>query len=1330
MKKLIARIALTIVMVLPAALPLFNAVYNATSVIAAGIIEGLPEDGEIIKFQELKYPELKTTGVQYYVTNFPPGLRYSKGWYGTFEQCFEPQEVLLFDDDRGVCVFSLKPGQVLGKPQGGTEVKAVSLKEAESLIQSYTLEDSVKPIDVEIKQILPADAYFMGVWSGEKLKEKFDTPVELKPTTETVKDENTGEEKEITKEVVLTEKQIRAKALYEDAIANKEPFDLAKYDPDRFAVMGQVFVVNGTASVNVAGRNIADVTFNITDAGGGGNFTLYMASGTTATLSDGTCDVTFAGYPNLALGLNTITIAGTGTAAFDITIGTAANWSSVNSWSATSGGACTASVPTSADSTFMDANSFTGASQVLTVDATANCLNHTWTGATNTPTLAGASALQIYGNTTYIAAMVKTHAGNTYFYGTNATITTNALSLMGAQLIYAASGYIKLLDSFTTASILYVGRNTFDTNGQAITCTGFNSTSASAKTLTLGASVINCTSLDMVTGGGAVTLTVNTSTINVSGTGAFAGGTPTGSYYNINLNGTAHTVSGTFSFNILTRNGTATNANTVTFTSGTTITGVTMALIGNSRANQLLAQSSTLGTAATIHVDNFTGTNNVDLMDLTTTHAVDFQALGILTVGNAYGNTGFTFPDATADQDYTADAGGAFSTPANWSGGRIPLVGIDNIVITNAFNSGVTLTWDMPRCGKSIDFSGMSWAGTATVVSLSQDVETYGSSTLKTGGTFTTNSKIYYLRGRDSGMPVGGWVLTSSGNALYHVSLYAPLGTYKLGDNLTCSAFGVLRVQNGTFNANNKNTSGGYFWSTGTTTRSISMGSGTWTITRNGADTPGKWDITNPTGLTFNAETSTIVLSNISNTGNTFAGGGLSYNSVQVAGAGNYALTITGNNTFTGTFTVDRSVAAKTIIATGTTQTVANWSCPVSGVTDVTLTNGTWTKTGGSYISSVYLLISGSTATPVSTWYAGANSHDNGGNSGWIFSAPALSTVISLAATLISNIAATLNGQVTALGSDPSIANRGFVWDTVTRAAPGNVAPAASGYSTNWTEADAFPVGTFSHIIAITVTTYYFRACSNTGPGWSYGGELSVIMPLPLAPTNLILTQTMIDTYDADWTKDVNADTTYIRVKVDSYPVDITDGFLIYNGALATYSQTGLNFDQYSYNVRAWSHNPSGYSTNYADATIGGANMALLASNTGLLVLLGLFLLPLGLLIFATMTMGSLWAMMAGMFFVLTTWYSYTNSLVENDFYYICFIISSFLIAIAFILGAYIAMTDRRRKMQYSGGELLSDGELDEDLQNNDAMMSYHKERMGNKRYKKKKYNPLRWDKG
>ena len=73
-------------------------------------------------------------------------------------------------------------------------------------------------------------------------------------------------------------------------------------------------------------------------------------------------------------------------------VGGTGNWSDTSHWSATSGGAGGASKPTSADDVHFDANSFSGAGQVVTINENTACKSMDWTGATNTPDLAGASS--------------------------------------------------------------------------------------------------------------------------------------------------------------------------------------------------------------------------------------------------------------------------------------------------------------------------------------------------------------------------------------------------------------------------------------------------------------------------------------------------------------------------------------------------------------------------------------------------------------------------------------------------------------------------------------------------------------------------------------------------------------------------------------------------------------------------------------------------------------------------------------------------------------------------------------------------------------------------
>ena len=96
-----------------------------------------------------------------------------------------------------------------------------------------------------------------------------------------------------------------------------------------------------------------------------------------------------------ALAINRYWVGGTG------------NWGNTARWSASSGGATGASVPTVSDDVFFDANSFTAAGQTVTVNGAGyrNCKSMNWTGSKFNPTFAKAAAssgLNVNGNITFM----------------------------------------------------------------------------------------------------------------------------------------------------------------------------------------------------------------------------------------------------------------------------------------------------------------------------------------------------------------------------------------------------------------------------------------------------------------------------------------------------------------------------------------------------------------------------------------------------------------------------------------------------------------------------------------------------------------------------------------------------------------------------------------------------------------------------------------------------------------------------------------------------------------------------------------------------------------
>lgn len=103
-----------------------------------------------------------------------------------------------------------------------------------------------------------------------------------------------------------------------------------------------------------------------------------------------------------------------------------------------------------------------------------------------------------------------------------------------------------------------------------------------------------------------------------------------------------------------------------------------------------------------------------------------------------------------------------------------------------------------------------------------------------------------------------------------------------------------------------------------------------------------------------------------------------------------------------------------------------------------------------------------------------------------------LSTVTTQAVSSIAQTTATGNGNITALGGE-NATNRGFVWDTSTKSAPGNVAPGSSGYANNVTDAGSHSTGAFTGSLTSlsATTTYYVRAWAQNSAGYTYGDEVN-----------------------------------------------------------------------------------------------------------------------------------------------------------------------------------------------------------------------------------------------
>lgn len=660
----------------------------------------------------------------------------------------------------------------------------------------------------------------------------------------------------------------------------------------------------------------------------------------------------------------------------------------------TAGGTWVGSVaPTAAD----DAQ-LAGTSGNVTIDSGAVCRSIDCTGYTGVLThnagvtftigdaTAGASsiALKFVAGMTYTVNDVATSAIS--FISTSATVqTVNFASKTTGNVTFNATsnGSWQYTGGHTcdaTATVTLT-KGTLDINGQTCSWGIFNTNNSNTRSLTLGAANITLTGAsttvwEMSTATG-LTLSAASSTITANGAGVTIAPGASKSYGTFNLtgSGTAQLNSTGVTYATLNRTGTGVKTDAVSFTAATTVTG-TLTLAGNSVTNRLLVQSNTVGTARTITNSGATMSwSNVDFMDITLGTSYDASAI-TGKCGDAGGNSGITFTTAAA-QTWSGTSGGNWSTNA-WTS-RVPLPQ-DDVTISSAFSASQTVTADMPRLGKSITWSGATGSPTWSFGSVS--TANFGNLTLISGMTISGTNTLS-LRGR------GSFTITSAGKQFTcAIDITCPGGTYTCQDAFSTAR--ALSLRNGTLDANNFGVTALSVRDVGTATRGLTMGTGTWSLTDTAAVT--LWTLAS-SGLTFSGASATITVTNASANSRTF-GGGLSYGTLTYTVAGSTgALVITGANTFNTINFSDASNARTLTLPASTTTTVTTFN--VNGTTSKLMTvqssssgtAATLSKASG-IVSCDFLSLQDSAATGGASWYAGANSTNVSGNSGWVFTAP------------------------------------------------------------------------------------------------------------------------------------------------------------------------------------------------------------------------------------------------------------------------------------------------------------------------------------------------------
>jgi hypothetical protein len=666
-------------------------------------------------------------------------------------------------------------------------------------------------------------------------------------------------------------------------------------------------------------------------------------------------------------------------------VGGTNSWNNITGtkWAATSGGAGGQSIPTTADDVFFDASS--GASTITIALGNTGAKSINCTGFTGT--LTGTASLTVAGSITLVAGMTYTHISTVLISGTG-TLTTagkafSEVSIAGAGIV------VTLGDALNVASRnIGVTQGTFDTGNYSVTCTSFDISGTTARTVNLGSSTvsISASSVSAFNAASTTNLTFNAGTSQVNMTSSGGGiAAPGLSFNDISFTSTATGSRSLLvgSCNNVTLTASASGLSQLSVRSNLTVNG-TLTCSGSSVSARGFVRSDVIGTTRTVTAAAISA-DDCDFRDITL--AGGAAGVSPVRAGDCGGNSGITFPTAKTvyrvgnSTAWIGNSSWALSSGASGSDTNLPLAQ-DTVVIDNATTLTGTLSLATFNIG-TLDCSNRTTAITLSHIATSNR---YGSCTFGSGVTISGSGAQIFL-GR------GTMVFTSAGKTIsFPITVDAPGGTFRLADAFNSS--NSITLDRGTFNANNYNVTSTLFDSNSTTARTLTMGSGLWTITGTGT----AWNISTATGLTFNKDTANILLSNTLTSSVSFDSGPLTYNKLTIGGGASTS-TVNINSTggsVSGSFAElasTRTGSYTVTLGTSTTAVIGTWSITGSIGNAVTIASGsagvrrTFTLTN--VTSGInYLDVKDIGELSGNKFYVGPNSVNSGNNSNVYFTNP------------------------------------------------------------------------------------------------------------------------------------------------------------------------------------------------------------------------------------------------------------------------------------------------------------------------------------------------------
>lgn len=513
------------------------------------------------------------------------------------------------------------------------------------------------------------------------------------------------------------------------------------------------------------------------------------------------------------------------------------------------------------------------------------------------------------------------------------TVTTSVAVSINSLTINATGAVLNLGGTLTCAATITITAGTFTTNNFAIQCTNLLSTNTNTRAINFGSSTCTFTAntgidftiptgLSFNAGTSSVVFTSGINTTNLGGKTFY---NITTTYVTIGVNftiKTGSTLTSPLTVNNLTITG-PTPAGAHIFTiDGTIIVNGTFSTTGTAGNRRIVFQSADKPLTYNLVVNSAPSLTDVDFANIQVTGTA--APITGTRIGDLKGNSGITFSAAktvywnlAGAQNWTANAW-ATTAAGVPSTNNFPLAQ-DTATFTNT--GSVTGTITISNAYSYVGTVDMSARSTAmTLATGAVTVTVFGDWKCNLNATITGTGTLTFS-GR------GTQTITSASRTLTQaIAIDSVGGIVQLGDALVTSNAGGVGVTNGTFNTNGYSITSPTLQSAGTNVRTINLGS-------SGLSLSGTSPIgLSTTNLTFNAGTSQIVCPQISAI--TIDGGaGVTFYNLSFTAVNCTSKTILGANTFNNLTTTGMSILGTQQLNFGANQTIGTLTLGAGGQT-------------------------------------------------------------------------------------------------------------------------------------------------------------------------------------------------------------------------------------------------------------------------------------------------------------------------------------------------------------------------------------------------------------